>query len=95
MLSDTIAYVTILALTIILTAFALTLKEDNYWRVMLKLAAALFWWVMAIVSFTFFNSDIMLVLSLPYAIFGFLFIAALIKDVLDEKHERIFGFKDD
>ena len=95
MLSDTIAYVTILALTIILTAFALVMKEDNFWRTMLKLLAAIFWWVMAITTFTFFSSDMMLVLSLPFAIFGFLFIIALVKDVLDEKHERIFGFKDD
>ena len=94
MLSETIAYMTIFALTIIFSCFAFVMK-DSFWRVMLKVMAALFWFIMAVCGFTFFGSSgTMFVLSLPYAVFGMLFIFAILKDFLDEKKERIWKFED-
>jgi hypothetical protein len=69
-LSDTISYITLFALTVVFTAFALVI-QDNLWKVALKFIAGLFWVVMAVGQFFFFGSgSFLMILSLPFAIFG-------------------------
>lgn len=94
-LSETISYVTLLCLTLCFTAFALVI-QDALWRIMLKITAALFWWVMAVAQFIFFGSEgVLMILSLPYAIIGLIFVFAIFRDYLSAKHDSIWGFKDD
>lgn len=92
MLSETISYITLFALTIVFTAFALAI-QDNLWRVALKFIAGLFWMILAIAQFVFFGSSgVFMVMSLPYAIFGMVFWFAIIHDFVSEKKERIWKF---
>ena len=93
-LSDTISYITLFAMTIVFTAFALAIQE-SVWRILLKLIAGLFWMVMAVSSFFFFGSEgFLMVLSLPYAIIGLLFWVLIIHDTLQTKHDKPFIFED-
>lgn len=93
-LSETIAYVTIFALTVVFSVFAIVIK-DELWRVALKIIAAMFWFVMAVGQFMFFGVEGSLyILGLPYAIFGLLFIFALVHDFLTEKKDRVWKFPD-
>ena len=93
-LSETIAYVTLLGLTIVFTSFALVL-QDKMWKVVLKLVAGMFWMVMAISQFYFFGSGgFLMVLALPYAIFGLILMVAILNDYLGDKKDRIWNFKD-
>jgi uncharacterized membrane protein len=94
MLSDTISYITLFALTIVFTAFALAIQE-NVWRILLKMIAGLFWMVMAISSIFFFgSSSFLMVMSLPYAMIGMIFWILIIYDVLKTKHDQPFIFED-
>ena len=91
-LSETIAYVTLLGLTIVFTAFALVIR-DKIWIVTLKLVAGLFWMVMAISQFYFFGSDgFLMILSLPYTIFGVILFYTILNDYLGDKKDRIWNF---
>lgn len=93
-LSETIAYGTLFGLTIVFTAFALGIS-GKLWRVALKFIAGLFWIIMAVSQFFFFGSGgFLMVLSLPYAIFGMIFWIAIFNDFLAEKKERIWKFDD-
>ena len=93
-LSETIAYVSLLALTILFTAFALVIC-DKLWTIILKLTAGIFWMVMAISQFYFFGSDgFLMILSLPYAIFGMIMFFAILNDYLGDKKDRIWNFND-
>ena len=93
-LSETISYVTLLALTIIFTAFALTIQE-TIWRFLLKMVAGLFWFVMAVSTFFFFGSDgFLMVMSIPYAILGLMFYILIIHDSLKAKRDKPFIFED-
>ena len=87
-------YSTLFMLAIIFTAFAISLK-DAFWGTALKLAAGLFWFVLAIGQFLFFGVDgAFLILSLPYAIFGLLFFVAIVRDSLSEKKHRQWDFEE-
>jgi len=91
-LSETISYVTVFGLTVVFTAFALAI-HDNLWRVALKFISGLFWMILAITQFYFFGSSgFLMILSLPYAIFGMIFWFAIIHDFVSEKKERIWKF---
>jgi hypothetical protein len=93
-LSETISFITIFSLTIVFSVFAIVIK-DEIWRVALKMMAALFWMVMAVLQFTYFGVNSALnILSLPYAIFGLLFVFAILHDFLSEKKDRIWKFPD-
>ena len=93
-LSETIAYVTLFGMTIVFTCFALVIS-DKLWRVALKFIAGLFWIVMAIGNFFFMGSSgFLMVMSLPYVIFGLLFWVAIFNDFLGDKRDRIWKFKD-
>ena len=93
-LSETIAYVTLLGLTIVFTAFALVIC-DKLWTVVLKLTAGIFWLVMAISQFYFFGgSAFLMILALPYAIFGLILFFAILNDYLGDKKDRIWNFND-
>jgi hypothetical protein len=93
-LSETIIYATLFALTVVFTAFALVIR-DKLWRVALKFIAGLFWIIMAITQFFFVGSSSMfLILSLPYAIFGLIFWIAILNDFLGDKKNRIWNFDD-
>ena len=94
MLSDTISYITLFALTIVFTAFALAIQE-TVWRILLKMIAGLFWMVMAISSIFFFgSSSFLMVMSLPYAMIGMIFWILIVYDVLKTKHDQPFIFED-
>ena len=87
-------YATLLMLAIIFTAFAISVK-DSFWSTAFKLAAGLFWFVMAVGQFIFFGVDgTFLVLSLPYVVFGLLFFVAIVRDSLSEKKHRQWDFED-
>jgi hypothetical protein len=93
-LSDTISYITLFALTIVFTAFALVIQE-KVWAILLKVVAGLFWFVMAASSFFFFGSEsFLLIMSLPYAIIGLIFYILIIHDTLKTKHDKPFLFED-
>jgi hypothetical protein len=93
-LSETLNYVTLLAMTIIFTAFALAIP-DKIWSLLLKVIAGLFWFVMAVSSFFFFGSEsFLMIMSLPYAIIGLIFWILIIHDSLKTKHDRPFMFED-
>lgn len=91
---ETIAYASVLLLTVVFTVMALVVK-DKLWRVALKFIAGLFWIIMSIGQFVFFGaaSDV-IVLSLPYAIFGMVFWIAIYNDFLSEKKNRVWDFDD-
>ena len=92
--SETIAYASLFSLTIFFSAFALG-TTDKLWRVALKFIAGLFWMIMAVAQFFFFGSEaFLMVISLPYAIFGMLFWFAIMNDFLGEKKKRIWDFDD-
>ena len=55
-LAPILEYATLLMLSIIFTAFALSLK-DSFWGTVMKVTAGLFWFVMAIGQFIFFGVD--------------------------------------
>lgn len=62
---------------------------------MLKLIAALFWFVLSIANVYFMGANgFLFILSLPYAIFGMLFIFAIIKDFLQVKKDMTWKFDD-
>lgn len=93
-LSETVAYFSLFSLTIIFSVFAFVMKDD-FWRVVLKAVAGMFWIFMAVTNIYYMGSDGMLmVISLPYAIFGLLFIVAIYKDFLNEKKDRVWKFPD-
>jgi hypothetical protein len=93
-LSETISYITLFAMTIVFTAFALAIQE-KVWAILLKVVAGLFWFVMAISSFWFFGSEsFLMIMSLPYAIIGLIFWILIIHDSLKTKHDRPFLFDD-
>ena len=93
-LSETIGYVTILALTIIFSAFALVI-QDKLWRVALKFIAGFFWIVLSISLFFFMGSDgFLMIMSLPFAIFGMIFWFAILYDFLNTRKKRIWKFPD-
>jgi hypothetical protein len=95
MISDTISYALLVCFTIIFTAFALGI-EDKMWRVFLKFMAGLFWIILAIAQFYFVGSTgFLLVLSLPFTIFGLIFWFMILNDFLGDKHDRIWNFKED
>lgn len=94
MLSETISYLSLLGLTIVFTSFALVI-QDKLWRVMLKMIAGLFWMVMAVANFNFFGSGgFLMIMSLPYVVFGLVFWYMILHDFLAEKKERIWQFDD-
>jgi hypothetical protein len=93
-LSDTISYITLFAMTIVFTAFALAIQE-MIWRILLKVVAGLFWMVMAISTFFFFgSSSFLMIMSLPYAMIGLIFWVLIIHDALKTKHDKPFMFED-
>ena len=93
-LTETISYVTLLGLTIFFTSFAL-MFQDKMWKVVLKLVAGIFWMVMAISQFYFFGgSAFLMILALPYAIFGMILFFAIFNDYLGDKKDRIWNFND-
>jgi hypothetical protein len=88
-LSDTISYITLFALTVVFTAFALVI-QDNLWKVALKFIAGLFWVVMAVGQFFFFGSgSFLMILSLPM-----IFWIAIFNDFLGDKKDRIWKFEE-
>jgi hypothetical protein len=93
-LSDTVGYITLLGLTIVFTSFAFVIP-DSLWRNLLKFVAGLFWMVMAVANFYFMGPNSFLaVMSLPYAVFGMLFIFMMFREWLNEKHQKPFLFDD-
>ncbi|MFA5365381.1 MAG: hypothetical protein WC325_09410 [Candidatus Bathyarchaeia archaeon] len=93
-LSDTTNYLVLLVLTLVFTVLAL-INTDKLWRVALKFIAGMFWMILAIAQFFYMGSDgFLMILSLPYAIFGMLFWFAILHDFLSEKKERIWQFED-
>ena len=93
-LSDTISYITLFALTVVFTAFALTI-QDTLWKVALKFIAGLFWIIMAIGQFFFFGSGgFLMILSMPFAVFGMIFWIAIFNDFLGDKKDRIWKFEE-
>lgn len=85
-------YMTLLVITVFLSASAFAIK-DAFWSIALKITAALFWFILALSQLFFFGvNSAYAVLSFPYAIFGLLFIVALIRELLAAKHDRIFNF---
>jgi hypothetical protein len=93
-LSETISYITLFAMTIVFTAFALAIQE-NIWRILLTMVAGLFWMVMAVASFFFFGSEsFLMIMSLPYAIIGLIFWILIIYDSLKTKRDKKFIFED-
>lgn len=93
-LAPILEYATLLTLSIIFTAFALSVK-DAFWSAALKLTAALFWFVMAIGQFIFFGpASSLMVLSFPYGIFGLLFFISILRDSLSEKKHKMWDFED-
>lgn len=93
-LEETMSYITILAFTIIFTAFAFTIKEV-IWSYILKMIAGLFWMVLSISNFYFFGADgFLMIMSIPYVIIGLLFFILIIHDTLKTKHDKPFIFND-
>ena len=94
-IAPVLEYATLLMLAAIFTAFAISVK-DSFWSTSLKLAAGLFWFVLAIGQFIFFGgAGEFVVLALPYGILGFLFFVAIIRDSLSAKKHRQWEFEDD
>jgi len=92
--SETIGYVTIFALTIVFTAFSFVI-QDNIWRILLKAIAGLFWMIFGIVLFVSVGtSGFLSVMSLPFVIIGLIFWIILIYDFFAEKKEKPFRFED-
>lgn len=85
---------TLLVLTIIFTFAAFTLKE-GFWSTAVKVAAGMFWFVLAIGQFIFFGADnAFMILCLPFSVFGLLFFVSIIRDSISEKKRRMWDFED-
>ena len=93
-LSETVTFVMIFGITIIFTAFALVIQE-NFWKIMLKAMAGMFWMILGVSLYIFMGADAtMIVLALPFVIFGMIFIVSIIRDSLKVKHDKPFIFED-
>jgi uncharacterized membrane protein len=92
-LSETIQYVTILAVTIIFTAFALGI-QDKIYKTFLKVLAGLCWFVMALIQFYFMGTEALLALPLMfmYLGIGMVFSFSMLADYLTTKKERMWKF---
>lgn len=92
--SETVIYVSVFALTLVFTAFALVLKE-TFWRFMIRFTAGMFWMVLGVSLFIFLGpASSFIILSLPFVIFGLLFVISIVYDTLKTKHDRPFIFDD-
>jgi hypothetical protein len=92
--SETVVYVSVFALTIVFTAFALVLQE-TFWRFMMRIIAGTFWMVLGVSMFIFLGpGSSFVILSLPFVIFGLLFVISIVYDTLKTKHDRPFIFDD-
>lgn len=94
MLSDTMAYVTVIMVTVIFTVFALTI-QDAFWKISLKMLSMICWFIMGLTMFYFFGFTFLTdIFALLFVIVGFFFPVSVIKDMLDVKKERAWSFKD-
>ncbi len=93
-ISETIQYVTILAITIVFSAFSLTIESHKF---ILKIIAGLCWFIMALTQFMFMGGSA--VLAVPFAVLylglGFVFTASIVSDFMTEKKSRIWSFGED
>lgn len=92
-LSETVVYMAMFALTIIFTAFAIVIKEE-VWNILLKFIAGFFWIVLAVSNFYFMGSNgFFIVMSLPFAIFGLIFWALIYYEILENKKNKMWTFE--
>jgi uncharacterized membrane protein len=96
-LSDTIAYVTILAVTIVFSSFALALGSNEKLRIVNKVIAGLTWFVLALTQFYFFGGSHPLCVPMMFLFMGIgsVFCYSIVQDFKTEKNDRIWKFDED
>lgn len=94
MLSETIQFIVIFAVTVVFSAFALVLEDKNYTRLVLKVIAGVFWFIMAVTQIYFFGGTQLLAvpLMLMFAAVGLFYCFSIVNDFKTQKHERIWDF---
>lgn len=96
-LSETVQFVVIFAVTTFFSAFALALSEDRgNIRIILKVLSSVCWITLSLSAFTLFAGSILLVPSaLIFMVIGVVFAFTIVIDFRTEKHSKIWDFEGD
>lgn len=92
-LSETIQYITILGITLIFSAFSMTIEREGL-RMALKIVAVLSWFVMSLSTFFFFGTTATLAIPLTVMFLGIglVFAFTTITEWTAEKKDKIWSF---
>ena len=92
-LSLTIAYISILGITITFSAFSLI---DTEYRLVLKIIASLSWFIMSLTQFFFFGGSFALAVPMMmfYMALGLFFSFSIVTDFRQKKRDEIYGWMD-
>lgn len=92
-LPETIQYASLLGVTIVFSAFALTIDKEGL-KLVLKLTATICWFVMALTQFFFFGGSNVLAapMVMLFLAFGIIFAFSTVTDWNTEKKDRIWKF---
>ena len=90
-LSDTLAYVTILGITVVFSAFSLA---DTEYRLIMKIIASLSWFIMGLTQFFFFGGSYLLAVPLCFFFIavGVFFSFSIVTDFRNKKRDEIYSF---
>lgn len=96
-LSETIAYVTIFAVTLVFSGLALALGNNEKLRIVVKVIAGLAWFVMSLTQFYFFGASHTLAIPFMFMFLGIgsVFCYSIVQDFKTEKNDRIWKFDED
>lgn len=95
-LSETVQFVVIMAVTVIFSAFALAIEDKNYTRLVLKLIASFCWFILSLTQLYFFGASQMLAipLTLMFLGIGLFYAFSIVNDFRLAKHDRIWSFSE-
>ena len=96
-LTETVAYTSMLAITIIFSCIALALGNKEKIRIVIKVIAGMSWFVLSLTQIYFFGASFLLAVPLM-AMFmgiGMVFSFSIVQDFKTEKNRRIFSFDED
>jgi hypothetical protein len=94
-LSETIQYITVLAVTIFFSAFAFVIEKEML-QVVLKVIAGVCWFSMAVTQFYFFGGSQLFAVPSTIMFFGIgiVYIFSIVYDFKQENKDKIWNFGD-
>lgn len=95
-LSETVQFVVIFAVTTFFSAFALAVDNKDYIRITLKVIAGLCWFLLAVTQIYYFGGTQLL--AVPFMMLctgiGLVYCFSIVNDFRTEKHNRIWSFSE-